>query len=87
MTKQEIENKLQTIRKNQALPEKQKGMLIEKYEKMLSEVGGSSEPVEKPKAEKKVRTPKPKVAKAKVEKSVSPADEDCEDLKIGRAHV
>jgi hypothetical protein len=80
MTKQEIENKLQTIRNNKALPDKQKGMLIDKYEKMLAEVSGG----EAPKAEKPKKERKPRVAKAKVEKEateVSPEDEDCDDLR------
>lgn len=44
MTKEEIQSKLETIRKNNALPEKQKGMLIDKYEKMLSDMGEKPKP-------------------------------------------
>lgn len=57
MNKSEIELKIKTIRNNNALPEKQKGMLIDKYEKMLAEMGGG-EPAAKPKATRQPRTPK-----------------------------
>lgn len=74
MNKSEIELKLKTIRNNNALPEKQKGMLIDKYEKMLAEMGGE-EPIAKPKAERKPRTVKPKA------ETTPKSDEyDCDDL-------
>ena len=74
MNKSEIELKLKTIRNNNALPEKQKGMLIDKYEKMLAEMGGG-EPAAKPKAERKPRTAKPKA------ETTTKGDEyDCDDL-------
>ena len=74
MNKSEIELKLKTIRNNNALPEKQKGMLIDKYEKMLAEMGGG-EPAAKPKAERKPRTVKPKA-----ETTPKSDDYDCDDL-------
>ena len=74
MNKSEIELKLKTIRNNNALPEKQKGMLIDKYEKMLAELGGG-EPAAKAKAERKPRTVKPKA------ETTPKSDEyDCDDL-------
>jgi hypothetical protein len=73
MTKEEIQSKLQTIRNNNALPEKQKGMLIDKYEKMLSEMKGASKQAE-PKSEKKTRMPREKKV-VKVE-----SEYDCDDL-------
>lgn len=84
MTKEEILSKLQTIKNNNALPEKQKGMLIEKYEKMLAElVGTSAKPaidkiVEKAtKAVKPKRTRQPKAPKSKAEGEEEP---DCDQL-------
>jgi hypothetical protein len=61
MTIEEIKSKLQTIRNNNALPEKQKGMLIDKYEKLLGDLTPAATP--KPKAEKKTTEPKLKAQK------------------------
>jgi hypothetical protein len=61
MTKEEIQSKLQAIKNNNALPEKQKGMLIDKYEKMLGDLTPAALP--KPKAEKKTTEPKLKAQK------------------------
>jgi hypothetical protein len=65
MTRQEIEAKISTIRNNNALPEKQKGMLLDKYERMLVDatIGDSDAGKIAPAKEKKARaprTPKPK---------------------------
>ena len=65
MTRQEIEAKISTIRNNNALPEKQKGMLLDKYERMLVDatIGDSNAGKIAPAKEKKARaprTPKPK---------------------------
>lgn len=61
MTREEIQSKLQAIKNNNALPEKQKGMLIDKYEKMLGDLIPAASP--KPKAEKKTTEPKLKAQK------------------------
>jgi hypothetical protein len=61
MTREEIQSKLQAIKNNNALPEKQKGMLIDKYEKMLGDLTPAALP--KPKAEKKTTEPKLKAQK------------------------
>jgi hypothetical protein len=61
MTREEIQSKLQAIKNNNALPEKQKGMLIDKYEKMLGDLTPAASP--KPKAEKKTTEPKLKAQK------------------------
>jgi hypothetical protein len=81
MTKEEILSKLDTIRKNNALPEKQKGMLLDKYEKMLVDADVSAvntEKVVKAKPERKPRAPRaPKVtAPAKPMEN----EPDCDDL-------
>lgn len=72
MTQQEIESKLQVIKNNKMLPEKQKGMLIDKYEKMLSDLSSITE------TEKKPETQKPKSTKIKQKVVI---DESCDDLR------
>lgn len=86
MTKLEINTKIDAIKKNSALPDKQKQQLLDKYAKMLSdlkeEVSSEKESKEE-KAKKKVEVKKeePKKASAKPKRKEDEADEvDCEDL-------
>ena len=78
MTREEIQSKLQTIRNNNALPEKQKGMLIEKYENMLADLGVAPKPTPIEKKERKPRAAR--APKQVVEKKPTSDEYDCDDL-------
>jgi hypothetical protein len=65
MTIPEIKAKLASIEKNNALPEKQKEMLLAKYKKMLSDAGGDEKPAAKPEPAKKEEKPAAKKAAPK----------------------
>jgi hypothetical protein len=83
MTKQEIEAKISTIRNNNALPEKQKGMLLDKYERMLVDATMSDPNAGKiaPAKEKKARAPRtPRAPKMTAPSTPSMGEPDCDDL-------
>ena len=86
MTRQEIEAKISTIRNNNALPEKQKGMLLDKYEKMLVDatIGDSDAGKIAPAKEKKAPAPRkprtPKEPKVTAPKTPAMGEPDCDDL-------
>lgn len=86
MTRQEIEAKISTIRNNNALPEKQKGMLLDKYERMLVDatIGDSDAGKIAPAKEKKAPAPRkprtPKEPKVTAPKTPAMGEPDCDDL-------
>ena len=78
MTKQEIQDKLSAIRKNNALPEKQKGMLLDKYERML--VDATMFDPDSGKITKAPRAPRAPKAPATAQVKPGMGEPDCDDL-------